>query len=129
MGESESAKHERVDAAAPRCYCPVLFPTSSRTLDAVSLYRSRRWLTLAALALSGCGGPFPQSTFAPASGYAREIDGLFGTVFKLMMLVFVVVEVLLLYTIIRHRHRPGAAERGTPTATRYSRSPGPSRRR
>lgn len=76
----------------------------------MSLYRSRRWLTFAALAVLGCAGPFPQSTLAPASGYAREIDGLFGTVFQLMLLVFVVVEVLLLYTIIRHRHRPGAAE-------------------
>ena len=94
-----------VDGATVRCF----FPTTSRTLDAVPLYRSSRWLTLAALAVMGCGGPFPQSTLAPASGYAREIDGLFGTVFKLMMLVFVVVEVLLLFTIIRHRHRPGAA--------------------
>ena len=44
------------------------------------------------------------------SGYARDIDGLFGIVFKFMVAVFVVVEVLLLYTIFRHRHRPGAAE-------------------
>ena len=73
-------------------------------------HRSRRWLTLCTLALLGCGGPFPQSTLAPMSGYARDIDGLFGTVFKFMLLVFVLVEALLLFTIIRHRHRAGAAE-------------------
>src|SRR5205807_7327699 len=88
-----TAKHEAARRARPvavvaltpprhRATVRCFFPTSSRTLDAVSLYRSHRWLTLAALALSGCGGPFPQSTLAPASGYAREIDGLFGTVFK-----------------------------------------------
>ncbi len=88
----------------------MLFPDDARTLDAVPLYRSRRWLILSALTVLGCGGPFPQSTLAPMSGYARDIDGLFGTVFKFMLIVFVVVEVLLLFTIFRHRQRPGAAE-------------------
>ena len=73
------------------------------------MLRSRWWLTCAALWLVGCGGPFPQSTFAPRSDFARATDVLFRDIFWWAAAVFVVVEALLLVALIRFRHREGRA--------------------
>lgn len=54
-----------------------------------------------------CGGPFPQSSLAPASDFARMIDDLFRSIFWWAMLVFVVVEGVLIYTLVRFRDRGG----------------------
>lgn len=62
---------------------------------------------LAALGLSACSGPFPQSTLHPTSSFSTELHDLFGTIFWWAMFVFVVVETLLVYTVIRFRSRPG----------------------
>ncbi len=69
-----------------------------------------RWLNplLLCAAAAACGGPFPQSTFRPASDFAGAIDHLFTGIFWWAVLVFVVVEGLLLYVIVRYRQREGA---------------------
>ncbi|OGU10109.1 MAG: cytochrome c oxidase subunit II [Gemmatimonadetes bacterium RBG_16_66_8] len=73
--------------------------------------RTQIALALGALAIAvGCQGSFPQSTLHPASDYATHIDGLFRWIFGFAVGVFVVVELLLLYVIIRYRARPGAPE-------------------
>src|SRR2546427_719718 len=61
------------------------------------------------LVLAGCGGPFPQSALHPESDYARALDGLFRGIFWWAVLVFVVVESLLLFILLRYRQRAGAA--------------------
>ena len=76
--------------------------------------RSRFWLVAATLALSACAGPFPQSTLSPHSDFGRSIDQLFTDIFWWAVFVFVVVELLLVVTIIRFRHREG---RPAPKAT------------
>jgi cytochrome c oxidase subunit 2 len=65
------------------------------------------FVALAALGLSACSGPFPQSTLDPTSGFGTELHDLFGTIFWWAVFVFVVVETLLVYTVIRFRSRPG----------------------
>ncbi len=62
------------------------------------------WLLLVA---AGCSGPFPQSTFRPVSDFADKIDSLFYWIFILAVVVFVVVETLLVFVVIRYRERPG----------------------
>jgi len=53
--------------------------------------RIRLWLATAALGISGCGGPFPQSTLHPRSDFARATDVLFTDIFWWAAAVFVVV--------------------------------------
>jgi len=69
--------------------------------------RLRLWLLTAALALSGCGGPFPQSTLHPRSDFARATDHLFTDIFWWAAGVFIVVELMLVVAIVRFRHREG----------------------
>jgi cytochrome c oxidase subunit II len=69
--------------------------------------RLRSWLITAALFLSGCAGPFPQSTLSPRSDFGRAVDHLFTGIFWWAAFVFVVVETLLLVAIVRFRHREG----------------------
>ncbi len=57
--------------------------------------------------LSACGGPFPQSSLAPVSDFARSIDDLFMSIVWWAVVVFVVVEGLLLYVVFRYRDRGG----------------------
>jgi len=78
------------------------------SFDAVP--RFRLWLSplpLVALAAVACGGPFPQSTLHPRSDFAGAIDHLFTSIFWWAVLVFVLVEGLLCYAVIRYRHREG----------------------
>lgn len=62
-------------------------------------------------AATACRGPFPQSTFHPASDFALALDDLFRTIFWFAVGVFVVVEGLLLYVVLRYRARPGGTAR------------------
>jgi cytochrome c oxidase subunit 2 len=73
-----------------------------------------RLRTLSALAAGGllpvlvsCKGPFPQSVFQPAGDLAFRIDHLFWLIIWLAAAVFVLVEGLLVYVLIRYRARPG----------------------
>lgn len=69
--------------------------------------RYRSWLSCVALAVSGCAGPFPQSTLHPRSDFAWAIDRLFTGIFWWALVVFVIVESILLFVLIRFRHREG----------------------
>ncbi len=62
------------------------------------------------VALAACGGPFPQSTLRPAGDLTFTIDHLFRLIVWLAAGVFVVVEGLLVYAVIRFRARPAAGE-------------------
>jgi cytochrome c oxidase subunit 2 len=73
----------------------------------VAVPRLRIWLLAAALAVSGCTGPFPQSTLQPRSDFARATDVLFTEIFWWAAAVFVVVELLLVVAVVRFRHRAG----------------------
>ncbi len=74
--------------------------------------------TLAALAscclligLSACAGThFPQSTLHPDADASLLMDHLFTHIFAWAVFVFVVVEGLLIYTVIRFRARPDSPE-------------------
>jgi len=69
--------------------------------------RIRLWLLTAALALAGCGGPFPQSTLHPRADFARATDRLFTDIFWWAAGVFVLVELMLVVALVRFRHREG----------------------
>lgn len=88
-----------------------LLTDSWETLDAVPPLR-RHFTSLVALLglglLAACGGPYPQSTLAPVSDFGRDIDKLFTGIFWWAVGVFVVVEGLLLFSVLRFRHREGA---------------------
>lgn len=60
---------------------------------------------LVALA-AGCTAEWPQSALHPESDFAANLDALFQNIFWWAVLVFVVVESLLLYVILRFRDRP-----------------------
>lgn len=64
---------------------------------------------IVAMALAGCGGPFPQSALDPGSDFAWKLQGLFENIFLWAMVVFVVVEGALLVAIFKFRERPGRA--------------------
>ena len=77
--------------------------------------RSRRLLTAgltaaAVLALAACGADtssYPNSTFEHTTEFNTAIDNLWDTLLFWGTVVFVIVEVLLVYTIWRYRRRPG----------------------
>jgi len=68
-------------------------------------------LAMPALLLAACGENLPQDSLRPAGPDARTIDNLFRPVFWIAVAVFVLVEGLLVFALIRFRHRPG---RGVP---------------
>ncbi len=69
--------------------------------------RLRFWLLTAALTISACGGPYPQSTLQPRADFGRAVDHLFTDIFWWAAFVFLVVETLLVVALIRFRHREG----------------------
>jgi cytochrome c oxidase subunit 2 len=74
---------------------------------------SRRLAALAAglaLALSACASDAPQDTLDPAGPEARTIDNLFGPVMIAAFVVFVVVQALVVYAVIKFRRRPDEPE-------------------
>ncbi|MEK7240544.1 MAG: cytochrome c oxidase subunit II [Gemmatimonadota bacterium] len=75
----------------------------------------RRLPTIAALAvvllaLSACGGDYPNSTFSQHTEFNSLAVFLWDRMLLLGTIVFVVVEVLLVYTIFRFRRREGGPE-------------------
>jgi cytochrome c oxidase subunit 2 len=67
---------------------------------------------LAALILAACGENLPATTTHPEGSHARRIYELLVPIFWVALGVFVVVEGLLLYSIVRFRQRPNS---GIPT--------------
>src|SRR5213080_4190186 len=79
----------------------------ARTEDSRRRAATQTLLLAVALAVSGCGGPFPQSTLEPRSDFGWAVDHLFTDIFWWAAGVFLVVEALLVITLIRFRHREG----------------------
>ncbi|HZG65190.1 MAG TPA: cytochrome c oxidase subunit II, partial [Herpetosiphonaceae bacterium] len=74
------------------------------------LKRSSRFLHAAliigaALLLAACGTDLPQTTFSTQGSNAREILWLYDIFFYVAVAVFVIVEGLLIFSIIRYRRR------------------------
>jgi cytochrome c oxidase subunit 2 len=67
---------------------------------------------LAALVLSACGENLPATTTYPEGNHARRIYELLVPIFWVALAVFVVVEGLLIYSVVRFRQRPDS---GIPT--------------
>ncbi|HEY7529614.1 MAG TPA: cytochrome c oxidase subunit II, partial [Gemmatimonadota bacterium] len=62
------------------------------------------------LAFAACTGNYPRSTLAPESDFARVIDDLFEFITWWGLGVFVVVEGLLVWIVLRYRSRRGREE-------------------
>jgi len=60
-----------------------------------------------ALVVAACAPNASQDSLQPAGPYAEKINNLFRPVFWIATLVFFVVEGLLLYFVVRYRHRHG----------------------
>ena len=60
-----------------------------------------------AVLLAGCSGSGPQTALNPEGPVGRTIDDLWELVFVIATIVFVIVQVALVYTIIRYRARKG----------------------
>ncbi|MFI5310786.1 MAG: cytochrome c oxidase subunit II [Gemmatimonadales bacterium] len=65
-------------------------------------------LAAAVLALAACGTKYPNSTFDNTTDFNTDINALWNRLLLLGTIVFVLVEGLLVYTIIRYRRREGA---------------------
>jgi cytochrome c oxidase subunit 2 len=68
-------------------------------------------LLLGAMALFGCSlRDYPQSTLSPHSDYAWSIQHLLEQLVFWVVLIFVLVEAALIFTVVRFRSRPGSPE-------------------
>lgn len=63
-------------------------------------------LVLAALLTAGCT-PGPQDALAPVGPVGAMESGLYNLIFGIAVVVFVIVEGLLIYAVLRYRQRPG----------------------
>jgi cytochrome c oxidase subunit 2 len=61
---------------------------------------------IAALVLSACGADLPATTLHPEGTHAQRVFELLTIVFWFALAVFVLVEVLLVYSVLRFRRRP-----------------------
>jgi cytochrome c oxidase subunit 2 len=82
----------------------MIFNHGSRRLAPAAL------MVALALALVACASEYPNTTFDPHSEFARVIDRLWDSLLFWGTVVFVLVEVALLYVVFRYRYRPGHAE-------------------
>lgn len=67
-------------------------------------------LVAGALAIAACGEKYPNSTFTHLTDFNTTIDGLWNRLLLLGTIVFVFVEALLVFTLIKFRRREGAPE-------------------
>jgi cytochrome c oxidase subunit 2 len=68
-----------------------------------------------ALTLVACAGNYPNSTFQPHSDLGRAIDFLWDRLLLLATIVFVLVEVALIFVVLRYRRKP--TDTGKPPQT------------
>lgn len=70
----------------------------------------RPWLLAVAslVVLAGCASDAPQDMLQPEGPYARTLDNLFNPIFWVAVLVFVVVEGVIVYSVVKWRHRGDA---------------------
>ncbi|MBA3349846.1 MAG: cytochrome c oxidase subunit II [Actinobacteria bacterium] len=77
--------------------------------------RGRVWFAALAVAvassMTGCASDTPQSVLEPAGESARKADGLWNLTFSIAVAVFVVVQIALIYSVIRYRAKPGREAR------------------
>lgn len=78
----------------------------------ISSNRKRRLLIgagflMLALFLSACAENAPQDTLRPAGDNARQADDLWNLVFPIAVVIFVIVEFLLVFAVIKFRSKPG----------------------
>jgi cytochrome c oxidase subunit 2 len=71
---------------------------------------SALFLVAGALVVAACGEKYPNSTFTHLTDFNTIIDSLWNRLLLLGTIVFVVVESLLVFTIIKFRRRAGAPE-------------------
>jgi cytochrome c oxidase subunit II len=81
----------------------------------VGTFRPRRLASAAllgalALGLAACGGEYPNSTFNHTTDFNADIDALWDKLLFWGTVVFIGVEVALVYTIFRFRQRAGAGK-------------------
>ncbi|MCU1378794.1 MAG: cytochrome c oxidase subunit [Acidimicrobiales bacterium] len=57
------------------------------------------------LIVAGCASNAPQDTLKPEGKYARQIDNLFKPVFLIAVVVFILVEGLVLFSVLKYRRR------------------------
>ena len=77
--------------------------------------RARRFATFAlaafvVFALAACATEYPNTTFSRNTEFNRQIDDLWDLMLLLGTIVFIFVEVILVYAIWRYRQREGAPE-------------------
>ncbi|MEO6447291.1 MAG: cytochrome c oxidase subunit II [Gemmatimonadaceae bacterium] len=61
-------------------------------------------------ALAACSGSYPNSTFQPTTDFNRDLTSLWDKMMFWGTIVFVIVEAILIYAIIKYRRRPGTPE-------------------
>jgi cytochrome c oxidase subunit 2 len=63
-------------------------------------------LTVIVLTLAACASEYPNTTFEPKSDFGRSIDFLWDRLLLLGTIVFVFVEAVLIFVVLRYRKRP-----------------------
>ena len=74
----------------------------------------RALLALPLFLLVSCASDAPQDTLDPAGPYAEKIMDLFTPVFGVAVLVFIVVESVILFAVLKFRRRPDAPDEDFP---------------
>jgi cytochrome c oxidase subunit II len=65
---------------------------------------------LALVLVAGCHGPYPQTTLDPRGDFAKLVDAVFMKTVYLAVIVFVLVEGALLFTLFKFRGKPSDGE-------------------
>jgi cytochrome c oxidase subunit 2 len=81
--------------------------TESTTRRRRRRFPPRSWLLAVAalVVLAGCASDAPQDMLEPAGPLAETLDDLFNPIFWIAVGVFVVVEGLIVYSVVKWRHR------------------------
>lgn len=67
-------------------------------------------VVLLPVVFAACSGSYPNSTFTNLTEFNRDLTSLWDTMMFWGTVVFVIVEVILILTMWRYRHRPGGPE-------------------